>query len=173
MRRIVVIRLVLTLAFLLACRAPATRRPAEGFPIPLSARDNPEGMRVDGAPVRLQPARQSDSALVRRHLSALVVLVSGSGPLSGATVRLFPNEVWRDVVRRDTTDRNGTLYLDALAPQDYTGLVHCTRYLQQLFRVRLSSGYVDTLVVSLGLDYVRARRGDSVHFAVPCASPDT
>jgi hypothetical protein len=66
-------------------------------------------------------------------------------------VQLFPNESWRDVIRTDSTGMDGIVVLTRLTPGNYTGVARRAGFKQQLFRVTLSAGYIDTLELDLGL----------------------
>lgn len=152
---------------LVACQAPATQRLPVGVPLPPAVLHNPEGVEAYSGPVRVHPARVVDSTLLARSVAGIVI---ASG-LSGAEVRLFPNDFWREVIRADTTRRDGTVAWTDLPARDYSGYVRCAGYVQQLFRLRLTRGYVDTLRVDLELDKKLLLRGDSLHIIPHCWPP--
>ncbi len=151
------------------CHHPRASDP-KGLGLPEAAWKNTEGIRDDGAPPLFRAARVPDSALLAKTRSTLVVHVmrAYTAPLLGAEVQLFPNAWWRDVVRRDTANSEGTLVFANLEPRDYTGFVRCTRYIQQLFRVTLTPGFVDTLLLNMGFDYDRMYRERRIPDREPC-----
>lgn len=139
----------------IACHHAGAGRP-KGAQLPDAFWENTEGIREDGAPPLFRAARTPDSALLARHRSSLVVHImrAYTAPLP-AEVQLFPNPWWRDVVRRGTAAKDGTLVFTDLEPRDYTGFVRCPWHIQQLFRLTLTPGYADTLLLNMGIDYER------------------
>ena len=113
-----------------------------------------EGIMEPGSPPRLRPARSPDPTLLASRQGALLVHAvrcCGNGN-AHVQVQLFPNEWWRDVIRTDTTGMDGITVLRGLPPGNYTGLARRTAFKQQLFRVTLAAGYIDTLELDLGIE---------------------
>lgn len=65
-------------------------------------------------------------------------------------VQLFPNDNWRDKARDDSTDARGFLAFPNLAPGPYSGIARHVGKKQQLFRLWITAGFVDTLELELG-----------------------
>ena len=132
--------LALALA-LTACRSGA----------PASVYTETEGPYDPGAPVRVRPARRADSLMLQRHMGGLIVHVLSLGePLARAHIALYPNDGWRNPLREDSTDTNGTLRIGDLPSGVYSGIARRVGRRQSLFLVTISAGYLDTLEVRLG-----------------------
>jgi hypothetical protein len=89
--------------------------------------------------------------MLRRRIASLVVRVKSLGqPVMHAHILLYPNDVWRDLARDDSTGADGALRVSDLSPGIYTGVARHIGYRQSLFRLTISAGYVDPLALSLG-----------------------
>jgi hypothetical protein len=164
-----VLRTATLAALSIACHHAGAARPKVAQ-LPDAFWENTEGIREDGAPPLFRAARAPESALLAKKRSTLVVHImrAYTAPLQGAEVQLFPNPWWRDVVRRDTARRDGTLVFTDLEPRDYTGFVRCSWHIQQLFRLTLTPGFADTLLLNMGFDYDRMYRERRIPPNVPC-----
>lgn len=126
---------------LTACRA--------GTPAPIYT--DTEGPYDPGAPAHLRPSRRIDSSLLQRRVGGLIVQVASLGqPLGRAHIALYPNDVWRDLIREDSTDADGALRFDDLKAGVYSGVVRRVGRRPSLFLVTISAGYLDTLDLRLG-----------------------
>src|SRR4051812_45096693 len=98
---------------LMACRSGA----------PASVYADTEGPHDPGALPRIRPSRRIDSLMLQRRVGGLIVRVMSLGePLARAHIALYPNDVWRDLIREDSTDVDGALRIDNLQAGVYSGV---------------------------------------------------
>ena len=112
-----------------------------------------EGLRTPTWPYKLRPARTANEALAANGHGELVVHVATAHAASSRPfeVQLFPNSLWRDVIARDSTDTHGRVAFPRLRPGAYSGFVRRVGFNQQLFRLEITAGFVDTLELHPGI----------------------
>ena len=104
--------------------------------------------RQTGLPPVVVSSRRSDPELVQLARSRLVVRVESETGLDKAEIRL--THTLTNSTRIALTDSIGRALIDTLPPGDYLGTARRVGMRQQSFRLRLDSGFADTLRIAFG-----------------------